>query len=154
MATGTGDQITAPNTPEPPEQVAHAIDDVSDRAKEVVDRASEGLKQTSANAALSLQQAQRAMVDRAYDVKAQAARQMYQMAESLRNEVRTQTGQPVQQAEALAKSLDNLGRYLEQRSFEDIESDLRHTIQRNPWQSVGIAMAVGWVLSRLFGRRR
>jgi len=139
---------------EPPEPVAHAIDDVSDKAKEVVDRASDSLKQTSANAAMSVQQAQQQMVDRAYDVKSQAAQQLRAAAQSLRSEVRSQTGQPVQQAEALARNLENLGNYLEQRSFEDIESDLRHTIQRNPWQSVGVAVAVGWVLSRLFGGRR
>jgi ElaB/YqjD/DUF883 family membrane-anchored ribosome-binding protein len=162
MATGTGNppgdrpnrtENTGPKT-EPPEVVASAIDDVSGKAKEVVDRASEGLKQTSANAALQVQQAQQAMFDRANEVKSKAASQLYQAAETLRGEVRTGQGQPVQQAEALAANLEQLGRYLEAHSFDEIESDVRHTIQRNPWQSVGIAVAVGWVLSRIFGPRR
>ena len=37
---------------------------------------------------------------------------------------------------------------------ETLEGDLRQTIQRNPWQSVAVGVAVGWVLSRIFGRRR
>lgn len=155
-------QTNQPNRPmgstqpqaEPPEAVASAIDDVSDKAKEVVDRASEGLKQTSANAALQVQQAQKAMFERANEVKATAASQLFQAAASLRSEVRTEQGQPVQQAEALAANLEQLGRYLEAHSFDEIESDVRHTIQRNPWQSVGIAVAVGWIMSRIFGPRR
>ena len=139
---------------EPPEAVVSAIDDVSDKAKEVMDRATDGLKQTTANAAVQVQQAQQVMLDRANNVKSKAASQLYQAAETLRSEIRTEQGQPVQQAEALARNLDQLGRYLEAHSFDEIESDARHTIQRNPWQSVGIAVAVGWVLSRIFAPRR
>src|SRR5215510_9167092 len=82
---------------EPPPKVAETIDDVSDKAKEVVDRASEGLKQTSANAAMQLQQAQRALNQRAYEAKSGAAAQLRQLAETMRSEVRTGEGQPVQQ---------------------------------------------------------
>ena len=139
---------------EPPEAISSAIDDVSDKAKDVVDRASDSLKQTSANASVQLQQAQQAMRDRAYDVKSSAANQLYQAAATLRNEVRTSQGDKVEQAESLAKSLEDLGRYLDDHSFEQIESDLRHTIQRNPWQSVGVGIFVGWVLANMFGRRR
>lgn len=161
MPTGTGNpgdmpdrtENTGPRT-EPPEVVANAIDDVSDKAKEVVDRASESLKQTSASAAMQVQQAQKAMLERANEVKARAASQLFQAAETLRSEVRTGQGQPVQQAEALAANLEQFGRYLEAHSCDQIESDVRHTIQRNPWQSVGIAVAVGWILSRIFGPRR
>ncbi len=97
---------------------------------------------------------QHAVVDRAYDVKSQAAQSLYQAAQSMRAEVKTADGQPVQQVEALAARLETLGQYLDDHSFEDIEGELRHTIQRNPWQAVGVSVAVGWVLSRLFGGRR
>lgn len=164
MATGMGNPGNPGNQPnkteatgiqgQPPEAVSKTVNDVTDRAHEVVDKAAEGVKQTSANAAMQFQQAQRAMLDRATDVKSQAASQLYQAAETLRSEVRSGQGQPVQQAEALASSLDQLGHYLDQHSFDEIESDVRQTIQRNPWQSVGVAVAVGWVLSRIFAPRR
>jgi ElaB/YqjD/DUF883 family membrane-anchored ribosome-binding protein len=147
-----GEQRHAPA--EPPEAVVKAIDDFSDRAVDAVSRASEGLKQTSANAAQSVQQAQDAVRARAYEVKANAAQQLHKAAETLRTEVRTGEGQPVDQAGMVAARLDNLGNYLEQHSFEEIEGDVRQTIQRNPWQSVAVGVAVGWVLSRIFGRRR
>jgi ElaB/YqjD/DUF883 family membrane-anchored ribosome-binding protein len=139
-------------TTEPPPKVAEAIDDVSDKAKEVVDRASESLKHTSANAALQLQQAQRAMVDRAYEAKTAASGQLRQLAETLRSEVRTGEGQPVQYTEQLAMNLDNLAGYLEMHSFDQIEGDLRRSIQRNPWQSVGLSVAVGWLIAKIFRR--
>jgi len=147
-----GEQRYAPA--EPPEAVAKAIDDLSDKAVDVVSRASEGLKQTSANAAQSMQQAQDAIRARAYEVKTNAAQQLRKAAETLRGEVRTSDGQPVEQAGLVADRLDNLGNYLEQHSFDEIEGDLRHTIQRNPWQSVAVGVAAGWVLSRIFGGRR
>jgi ElaB/YqjD/DUF883 family membrane-anchored ribosome-binding protein len=170
MATGTNKPSDTPNKPEstartgtastgstgmstePPPKVAEAIDEVSDKAKEAVDRASDSLKQTTATAAVQLQQAQRAMVERAYEAKRNAAQQLRELAEKMRSEVRTGEGQPVQQAAQLADSLENLSQYLEQRSFEQIEGDLRHTIQRNPWQSVGVSVVIGWLLAKLFRR--
>ncbi len=134
----------------PPEAISSAIDDVSGKAKEAVDRASESLKQTSASASMQMQQMQQTMRDRAYDVKSNAAHQLYQAAATIRNEVHTSQGERIDQAEALAQSLEDLGRYLDDHSFEQIESDLRHTIQRNPWQSVGAGFAAGWVLGRMF----
>jgi ElaB/YqjD/DUF883 family membrane-anchored ribosome-binding protein len=139
-------------TTEPPPKVAEAIDEVSDKAKEVVDRASESLKHTTANAAMQLQQAQHAMVDRAYEAKAAASTQLRQLAEKLRSEVRTGEGQPVQYADQLSTSLDTLAQYLEMHSFDQIEGDLRRTIQRNPWQSVGLSVFVGWILAKIFRR--
>ena len=102
---------------------------------------------------MQVQQAQRAMRDRAYDVKSNAANQLYQAAATLRNEVRTSQGDRVEQAESLAQNLEDLGRYLDDHSFEQIESDLSHTIQRNPWQSVGAGFIAGWMFGRMFGRR-
>jgi ElaB/YqjD/DUF883 family membrane-anchored ribosome-binding protein len=101
-----------------------------------------------------MQQAQEAIRARASEVKANAAQQLHKAAETLRGEVKTADGQPVEQAGVVADRLDNLGNYLEQRSFEEIEGDVRKTIQRNPWQSIAVGVAVGWVLSRIFGRRR
>jgi ElaB/YqjD/DUF883 family membrane-anchored ribosome-binding protein len=147
-----GEQRHAPA--EPPEAVAKAIDELSDKAVDAVSHVSEGLKQTSANAAQSMQQAQEAIRARASEVKANAAQQLHKAAETLRGEVKTADGQPVEQAGVVADRLDNLGNYLEQRSFEEIEGDVRKTIQRNPWQSIAVGVAVGWVLSRIFGRRR
>jgi ElaB/YqjD/DUF883 family membrane-anchored ribosome-binding protein len=72
----------------------------------------------------------------------------------MREQVRTGEGQPVGQAESIASSLDKMANYLEANSFEEIESDARRTIQKNPWQSVGAAAFVGFILSRLFGGRR
>jgi hypothetical protein len=139
---------------EPPEAVAKVIDDLSDKAVDVVARTSEGLKQTSANAALSMQQAQDTIRARAYEVKTNAAQQLHKAAETLRGEVGTGQGQPVEQAGMVADRLDSLGNYLEQHSFDQIEGDVRQTIQRNPWQSVAVGLAVGWMASRIFGRRR
>lgn len=149
-----GEQRYAPA--EPPEAVAKAIDEFSDRAVDVVSRASEGLKQTSANAAQSVQQAQDAIRARAYEVKANAAQQLHKAAETLRTEAHKhhEGTFPAERADMTARRLDDLGNYLEQHSFEEIEGDLRQTIQRNPWQSVAVGVAVGWVLSRIFGRRR
>jgi ElaB/YqjD/DUF883 family membrane-anchored ribosome-binding protein len=94
------------------------------------------------------------MVDRAYTVKSNAAQSLRQAAQSLREQVRTTEGEPVQQAESLAVSLDRMASYLESSTFEEIEKDARRTIQQNPWQSVGTAAAVGFVLARLFGGGR
>ena len=106
-----------------------------------------------ANAAVQLQQAQQVMFERANEVKAKAASQLFQAATTLRSEMRGEQGQSIPQAEALAANLEQLGHYLEAHSFDEIERDARQTIQRNPWQSVGVAVAVGWILSRIFAPR-
>ena len=137
-----------------PEAVAQTIDQVSDKAKDVVDKASDSLKQTAVQASTQLQQAQREMIDKAYAVKTNASQSLYEAAQKLRAEVRTGDGAPVQQAEAIAESLEKMGRYLESNTFEEIESDARRTIQKNPWQSVGAAALVGFVMARIFGGRR
>jgi len=127
---------------------------VSEKAKDAVDRAAESLKQTSATAANQVQQVGVEIRDKANDVKSQAAQSLKQAAENLRHEVKTTDGRPVAQAESFAQQLEKMASYLDDSSFEEIETDVRTTIQRNPWQSVGVSLAIGWVLSRLFGGRR
>ena len=142
-------------TPEPPAEapqaITHSIDAASDRAKHVVDRASEGLKQTAANATSQVQQAVRDMRERADVAKGDASQSLRKLAQNLREQVRSGDGEPVAQANSIAEQLDKMATYLESNTFQDIEADARQTIQKNPWQSVGIAALIGFVLSRIFG---
>jgi ElaB/YqjD/DUF883 family membrane-anchored ribosome-binding protein len=145
-------------TPEPPAEapqaVTHSIDAASDRAKHVVDRASEGLKHTAANATSQIQTITRDMRERADVAKGDASQSLRKLAQNLREQVQSGDGQPVAQATSIAEQLDRMATYLEGNTFEDIEADARQKIQKNPWQSVGIAAFIGFILSRIFGGKR
>jgi ElaB/YqjD/DUF883 family membrane-anchored ribosome-binding protein len=152
-AEGSLNSATNMTTP-PPEAVSKSIDNVSDKAKDAVDRASEGLKHTAAQANTQIHQISTEMRERAYSVKGNASQSLRQAAQNLREQVRTGEGQPVQQAESLAMQLDKMAGYLDDNSFEEIQEDAKRTIQKNPWQSVGAAAVVGFIFARLFGGRR
>ncbi len=140
------------------ETVSHTIDNVAERAKGVVndavDRASSSVKQTAKEANNQLQQVTHDIRERADTVKANAAQSLLQAAQNLREQIGSNQGPAVQQAEYLATTLEQVSKYLETNSFENIETDVRHTIQKNPWQSVGVAAFIGFILARMFGGSR
>ncbi|HLY27557.1 MAG TPA: DUF883 C-terminal domain-containing protein [Aggregatilineales bacterium] len=149
------DQMKRDNSQEGAHRGSEAIENVADRAsqaaKDAVDRASNSVKQTAKEANNQLQQVTHDARQRADQVKANAAQSLAQAAQNLREQIGTSQGPAVQQAEYLANSLEQVSKYLETNSFEHIEKDIRTTIQKNPWQSVGVAAFFGFILARLFG---
>ena len=91
---------------------------------------------------------------RTNEAKGNVVDQLLKFAETIREEARASDDEEaVEQAERMARSLEQTGLYLDTHTIEEIGEEIGAVVQRRPWLMVGVAFFVGLMVGMILGRR-
>jgi ElaB/YqjD/DUF883 family membrane-anchored ribosome-binding protein len=97
----------------------------------------------------------REAMERADEIRKEAARKLNIAAEAIRREVRENNVDTdgVEKADEIATHLEKTATYLANNTLEEMGQDATEVVTRNPWQAVLMALAIGFILGLMLRRK-
>ncbi len=85
---------------------------------------------------------------KAEDVRKEAVKQLNNVAETIRREVRDNKAdnESVKRADEIAKRLEKTAHYLNNHSVDEMGEQATKVVTRNPWRAVIVALVIGLVM--------
>ncbi len=136
------------------EDVKDAVKDKADDIKDAAKDTAKNVKDKADDIKEDLNELKREARNRAEDAKKEAVKQINNVAETMRKEIRDNGGsdEALKWVDGLAGNLEKTAGYLNKSSLDDIGEDATRVVSNNPWQTAFIAMIIGLMLGRLFKR--
>jgi ElaB/YqjD/DUF883 family membrane-anchored ribosome-binding protein len=119
-----------------------------DQAKQTASNIGERARETAANVADKAKQAASTAKEKADQAVSGTGSGMQSLAGQIR-EKGPQEGMLGSASSAVAGTLEQGGRYLEEHGLSGIADDLTNTIRRNPIPAVLISVGIGFLLARM-----
>ncbi|MAS36682.1 MAG: hypothetical protein CL610_21945 [Anaerolineaceae bacterium] len=97
----------------------------------------------------------REALEKADEIRMEAAKKLNTAAETIRKEVRdneTDT-EAIARADEIATHLEKTATYLSNNTVEQMGEDATEVVVKNPWQSVLVALIIGFFIGMMFRRK-
>jgi ElaB/YqjD/DUF883 family membrane-anchored ribosome-binding protein len=97
----------------------------------------------------------REALEKADEIRKEAAKKLNQAAEAIRKEVRENEVDKdgIEKADEIATHLEKTATYLASNTLEEMGEDATEVVTRNPWQAVLIALVIGFFIGMMLRRK-
>ncbi len=115
----------------------------------------EDVPQDGAEAAKAeFQELGREMRERAEEVRKEVVKQLFGVAETIRDEARDNEaeGEMLDATDKIAEGLEKTANYLDSRTVDTLGEDATRVVRRNPWRVIMMMFAIGIGLGIFFRR--
>jgi hypothetical protein len=130
------------------QEAREAAGSAADKAKETASAIGEKARETAANVADKAKQIGSNVKDKADQGVTSAGSGMQSLADQIRDKG-PHEGMLGRATSSVADTLDQSGRYLEEKGLSGIAGDITETIRRNPIPAVLIGVGLGYMLARM-----
>lgn len=104
---------------------------------------------------IDVNEIRREALEKADEIRKEAAKKLNTAAETIRKEVRENEGdaEAVARADEIAGHLERTAVYLNNNTLEQMGEDATEVVVKNPWQAVLVALVIGVILGLMMRRR-
>ncbi|MBZ0300222.1 MAG: hypothetical protein K8J31_10790 [Anaerolineae bacterium] len=104
---------------------------------------------------VDVNEVRREALEKADEIRKEAAKKLNTAAEAIRKEVRDKDAdkEAVEKADEIATHLEKTATYLNNNTVEQMGEDATEVVVKNPWQSVMIALIIGVLIGLMLRRK-